>query len=83
MEVRRLGRTDIVASVLGFGGSEVGYQRVSGRVVGRLASASFRRALSPIASIATARDRSHEISDGSAGIHWLCGSRSPCRPARH
>src|SRR5439155_10439192 len=32
-ERRRLGRTEIVASVLGFGGAEIGYQRVSGRTV--------------------------------------------------
>jgi aryl-alcohol dehydrogenase-like predicted oxidoreductase len=36
MERRRLGKTDIQASVLGFGGSEVGYQRVSARRVARL-----------------------------------------------
>src|SRR4029453_5930252 len=36
LEQRRLGRTDMVASVLGFGGSEIGYQGVSGRTVGRL-----------------------------------------------
>jgi aryl-alcohol dehydrogenase-like predicted oxidoreductase len=36
MERRRLGATDIEASVLGFGGSEIGYQRVSGRTVARL-----------------------------------------------
>ena len=36
IERRRLGRTDMVVSVLGFGGSEIGYQRVSGRTVERL-----------------------------------------------
>src|SRR5262249_24313693 len=36
MERRRLGSTDMVASVLGFGGSEIGYQRVSARTVSRL-----------------------------------------------
>lgn len=36
MERRRLGRTDMVASVLGFGGSEIGYQRVSAATVARL-----------------------------------------------
>jgi hypothetical protein len=36
MERRRLGRTDMVVSVLGFGGSEIGYQGVSGRTVARL-----------------------------------------------
>src|SRR6266849_7103849 len=30
MEQRRLGKTDMVASVLGFGGSEIGYQRALG-----------------------------------------------------
>ena len=36
MEQRKLGRTDIDASVLGFGGSEIGYQSVSARTVARL-----------------------------------------------
>jgi len=36
MERRRLGKTDMVASILGFGGSEIGYERVSGRTVARL-----------------------------------------------
>ena len=36
MERRRLGGTDMAASVLGFGGSEVGYQRVGARTVARL-----------------------------------------------
>jgi aryl-alcohol dehydrogenase-like predicted oxidoreductase len=36
MERRRLGTTDISASVLGFGGSEIGYQRVGARTVARL-----------------------------------------------
>ncbi|MGH7334510.1 MAG: aldo/keto reductase [Candidatus Rokuibacteriota bacterium] len=36
MERRRLGKTDMVVSVLGFGGSEIGYQRVGARTVGRL-----------------------------------------------
>jgi aryl-alcohol dehydrogenase-like predicted oxidoreductase len=36
VERRQLGRTDIVASVLGFGGSEIGYERASLRSVERL-----------------------------------------------
>jgi len=36
VERRRLGRTDLMVSVLGFGGSEIGYQRVSRRTVARL-----------------------------------------------
>jgi aryl-alcohol dehydrogenase-like predicted oxidoreductase len=36
MERRRLGNTDMTVSVLGFGGSEIGYQRVAGATVTRL-----------------------------------------------
>jgi len=36
MERRRLGRTDMDVSVLGFGGSEIGYERASRRTVARL-----------------------------------------------
>jgi aryl-alcohol dehydrogenase-like predicted oxidoreductase len=35
-EQRRLGRTDMTVSALGFGGSEIGYQNVSARTVARL-----------------------------------------------
>ncbi len=48
MERRRLGRTDIVASVLGFGGSEIGYQRVSGRTVARLLGGALDAGLNVI-----------------------------------
>ena len=48
MEQRRLGRTDIVASVLGFGGSEIGYQGVSGRTVGRLLAGALDAGLNVI-----------------------------------
>ena len=36
MEQRQLGTTDIHASVLGFGGSEIGYERASARTAARL-----------------------------------------------
>ena len=36
MERRRLGKTDMDVSVLGFGGSEIGYQRASRQAVARL-----------------------------------------------
>src|SRR5213593_4679155 len=48
MEQRRLGKTDMVASVLGFGGSEIGYQRVSGRTVDRLLGSALDAGLNVI-----------------------------------
>jgi aryl-alcohol dehydrogenase-like predicted oxidoreductase len=48
MEQRRLGRTDIVASVLGFGGSEIGYQGVSARTVARLLGSALDAGLTVI-----------------------------------
>ena len=48
MEQRKLGRTDIVASVLGFGGSEIGYQGVSARTVARLLGSALDAGLNVI-----------------------------------
>src|SRR5882724_3777908 len=48
MERRRLGRTDMVASILGFGGSEIGYQRVGSRTVARLLGTALDAGLNVI-----------------------------------
>jgi len=48
VERRRLGKTDIMASVLGFGGAEIGYQRVSGRTVARLLGSALDAGLNVI-----------------------------------
>src|SRR5437773_1379854 len=48
LERRRLGRTDIVASVLGFGGSEIGYQGVSAHTVARLLGGALDAGLNAI-----------------------------------
>jgi aryl-alcohol dehydrogenase-like predicted oxidoreductase len=48
IERRRLGRTDIEASVLGFGGSEIGYQEISARIVTRLLAAALDAGLTVI-----------------------------------
>jgi aryl-alcohol dehydrogenase-like predicted oxidoreductase len=48
MERRRLGQTDLDASVLGFGGSEIGYQRVSARTVARLLGSALDAGLNLI-----------------------------------
>ena len=48
MERRRLGKTDMDVSVLGFGGSEIGYQRVSRRTVERLLGTALDTGLNVI-----------------------------------
>jgi aryl-alcohol dehydrogenase-like predicted oxidoreductase len=48
MEQRKLGRTDIVASVLGFGGSEIGYEGVSAPAVARLLGSALDAGLNVI-----------------------------------
>jgi aryl-alcohol dehydrogenase-like predicted oxidoreductase len=48
MERRKLGRTDIDASVLGFGGSEIGYQRASARGVAALLGGALDAGLNVI-----------------------------------
>jgi aryl-alcohol dehydrogenase-like predicted oxidoreductase len=48
MERRPLGRTDMTVSVLGFGGSEIGYERVSGRTVARLLGTALDTGLNVI-----------------------------------
>jgi aryl-alcohol dehydrogenase-like predicted oxidoreductase len=48
MERRRLGRTGLEASVLGFGGSEIGYQRVSLKAVERLLGSALDAGLNVI-----------------------------------
>jgi len=48
MQRRKLGKTDIEASVLGFGGSEIGYQRVSGRTVATLLGSALDAGLNVV-----------------------------------
>src|SRR5262244_3934011 len=48
MERRRLGRTDMDASVLGFGGSEIGYQEASLKSVERLLGSALDAGLNVI-----------------------------------
>jgi aryl-alcohol dehydrogenase-like predicted oxidoreductase len=48
MDRRRLGKTDMVASVLGFGGAEIGYQGVSSRAVARLLGGALDAGLNVI-----------------------------------
>ena len=48
MQLRKLGRTDMNVSPLGFGGSEIGYERVSARTVARLLGAALDHGLNVI-----------------------------------
>jgi hypothetical protein len=48
MERRRLGQTDMVVSVLGFGGSEIGYERAGRRTVARLLDGALDAGLNVI-----------------------------------
>ena len=64
MERRRLGRTDMMVSVLGFGGSEIGYQRVSRRTVGRLLGGALDAGLNVI-DTAECYEDSEELIGGA------------------
>jgi aryl-alcohol dehydrogenase-like predicted oxidoreductase len=68
MERRRLGKTDILASVLGFGGSEIGYQRVSGRTVARLLGGALDAGLNVI-------DTAECYDEGEVRIGRAVGAR--------
>ena len=48
MERRKLGRTDMTVSVLGFGGSEIGYQEVNVRTVAKLLGSALDAGLNVI-----------------------------------
>jgi aryl-alcohol dehydrogenase-like predicted oxidoreductase len=92
MEQRRLGRTDMDVSVLGFGGSEIGYQRVSNRMVARLLGSALDAGLNVIDTAECYEDSEQLIGRAlgarRAHVHLLtkCGhgagwSRADWRPA--
>ena len=68
MERRRLGRTDIVVSVLGFGGSEIGYERASVRTVERLLGGALDAGLNVV-------DTAECYEDSEALIGKAIGAR--------
>jgi len=68
VERRRLGRTGIDASVLGFGGSEIGYQSVSAKTVGRLLGSALDAGLNVI-------DTAECYDDSESLIGKAIGSR--------
>jgi aryl-alcohol dehydrogenase-like predicted oxidoreductase len=93
MERRRLGRTDMTASVLGFGGSEIGYQRVSARTVARLLGSALDAGLNVIDTAECYEDSETLIGQavgarrGDVYLFTKCGhaggwGRADWRPAR-
>src|SRR5215207_9013798 len=66
MERRRLGKTDMNVSVLGFGGSEIGYQRVSRRTVERLLGTALDAGLNVI-DTAECYENSEELIGRAVG----------------
>jgi aryl-alcohol dehydrogenase-like predicted oxidoreductase len=70
MERRRLGRTDMDVSVLGFGGSEIGYERASGRTVARLLGSALDAGLNVI-------DTAECYEDSELLIGRALGARRP------
>src|SRR5213593_4526609 len=92
MEQRRLGKTDMVASVLGFGGSEIGYQRVTGRTVARLLGSAIDAGLNVIDTAECYEDsealigkaigaRRREVALFTKCGHAAGGGRADWRPA--
>lgn len=66
MERRRLGKTDIDASVLGFGGSEIGYERASVRTVERLLGGALDAGLN-VVDTAECYENSEELIGKAIG----------------
>jgi aryl-alcohol dehydrogenase-like predicted oxidoreductase len=66
MERRRLGKTDMVVSVLGFGGSEIGYERASARAVARLIGGALDAGLNVI-DTAECYEESETLIGGALG----------------
>jgi aryl-alcohol dehydrogenase-like predicted oxidoreductase len=66
MERRKLGRTDMSVGVLGFGGSEIGYQGVSGRTVAKLLGSALDAGLNVI-DTAECYENSEELIGKAVG----------------
>ncbi len=66
MERRRLGKTDMEVSVLGFGGSEIGYERRAARTVARLLGSALDAGLNVI-DTAECYDDSEELIGKAVG----------------
>ena len=82
MERRRLGKTDMVVSVLGFGGSEIGYQQVGVRTVGRLLGSAIDAGLNVIDTAECYDDSEILIGRAIGGRRRECYLFTKCGHAR-
>jgi aryl-alcohol dehydrogenase-like predicted oxidoreductase len=78
MERRRLGRTDIEASILGFGGSEIGYEGVSARAVERLLGSALDAGLNAIDTAECYEDSERLIGKAIAARRRECYLFTKC-----
>jgi aryl-alcohol dehydrogenase-like predicted oxidoreductase len=82
MERRRMGKTDMDASVLGFGGSEIGYQRVSAKTVARLLGGALDAGLNVIDTAECYEDSEELIGNALGGRRREVYLFSKCGHAR-
>jgi aryl-alcohol dehydrogenase-like predicted oxidoreductase len=82
MERRRMGKTDMDASVLGFGGSEIGYQRVSAKTVARLLGSALDAGLNVIDTAECYEDSEELIGKALGGRRREVYLFSKCGHAR-
>src|SRR5947208_16908991 len=82
MDRRRLGKTDMVASVLGFGGAEIGYQGVSDRTVARLLGGALDAGLNVIDTAECYENSEALIGRAIGGRRRECYPPTKCGRAR-
>jgi aryl-alcohol dehydrogenase-like predicted oxidoreductase len=82
MDRRRLGKTDMIVSVLGFGGSEIGYQQVGARTVGRLLGSAIDLGLNVIDTAECYDDSEILIGRAIGGRRRECYLFTKCGHAR-